>query len=118
MHTRDKGNKAEDMVADALISKGHIIVERNVYGQKGEIDIVSIKDKTLYIYEVKSLIVHNDLEDHIDPLGAIDKNKIQRIKSVFKEKLWKTYCSFSIKIYGVRVLIFKHKTKITFVEVI
>lgn len=47
------GNKAEDEATRYLLSLGHVIVERNWKNKFCEIDIVSIKDTTLYFTEVK-----------------------------------------------------------------
>jgi len=51
--TKKIGDDAEDVVTKHLVSKGHVILERNWKTKFCEIDIVSLKSNTLYFTEVK-----------------------------------------------------------------
>lgn len=51
--TRQIGDTAENFVAEYLISVGHEILERNWRTKYCEIDIISLKNDTLYFTEVK-----------------------------------------------------------------
>lgn len=52
--SRSKGNIAEEKACAYLRTKGFDIVDRNVYSQFGEIDIIAIKGEVLHFIEVKS----------------------------------------------------------------
>lgn len=54
MHTKAKGNLAEDRGAEYLRKNGFRIIERNVYNRFGEIDIIALRDNVLHFVEVKS----------------------------------------------------------------
>ena len=54
MHTKAKGNIAEDRACEYLRSRGFRIIDRNVYNRFGEIDIIALKDSVLHFVEVKS----------------------------------------------------------------
>ncbi len=54
MHTKAKGNIAEERGCDYLRSHGCRIIDRNVYNRFGEIDIIALKDNVLHFVEVKS----------------------------------------------------------------
>lgn len=58
------GQKGEKLAADYLEKKGHKIIFRNYRSGRSELDIISEKDRTLVISEVKSF--------HSDPLGAAE----------------------------------------------
>lgn len=58
------GQKGEELAAGFLQSKGHRIISRNYRFQKSELDIISIKDNTLVVSEVKSYLS--------PPLGAAE----------------------------------------------
>jgi putative endonuclease len=52
---RQFGNKGEDEVVKDLKKSGFRIVARNYLKKWGEIDIIALKDKILYFYEVKTV---------------------------------------------------------------
>jgi len=52
--SRSKGNIAEEKACAYLRTEGFDIVDRNVYSQFGEIDIIAIKGEVLHFIEVKS----------------------------------------------------------------
>lgn len=47
------GTLAEQRAVQMLLSKGHAIIAQNFRTKFGEIDIISKKDSTLYLHEVK-----------------------------------------------------------------
>lgn len=51
--TKEIGNASEDIVANELARRGHVVLERNWKTKFCEIDIVSQKDDTVYFVEVK-----------------------------------------------------------------
>ena len=52
--TQSTGEKGESAAVQYLKKEGFVIVERNVAGKYGEIDIVARKGKTHYFFEVKA----------------------------------------------------------------
>jgi putative endonuclease len=53
-HTRARGDAAEDAAETYLRAQGYQIVERNVAGKLGEIDLVALDGETLVFVEVKA----------------------------------------------------------------
>lgn len=51
--TRDIGNKGENLACSLLEKRGYLIVDRNVRGRFGEIDIVAKKDGIYHFIEVR-----------------------------------------------------------------
>lgn len=54
MHTKARGNIAEERGCEYLRSNGCRIIDRNVYNRFGEIDIIALKNNVLHFVEVKS----------------------------------------------------------------
>ena len=54
MHTREKGQKGEEISCRFLESKGFTIVVQNYQKKWGEIDIIAKKKGVLYFVEVKT----------------------------------------------------------------
>ena len=52
-NTTSVGKKAESVVAEYLVKKGHKIIERNYKTKFAEIDIISVKNDKVYFTEVK-----------------------------------------------------------------
>lgn len=50
----DLGNLGEALATEYLIEKGYTILEKNWRYLKAEIDIIALKNNTLYIVEVKT----------------------------------------------------------------
>lgn len=67
MHTRAKGNLAEERGCEYLRNKGCRIVDRNVYNRFGEIDIIAIRDNVLHFVEVKSAQSYEQAVNNISP---------------------------------------------------
>ena len=74
--TKKIGDKAEDEAANHLMRNGHEIVERNWKTKYCEIDIVSVKDGTIYFTEVK----YRKRPDQGGGLAAITKKKLGQMK--------------------------------------
>ena len=72
MHTRYKGNIAENKAVEFLEDSGYEIVDRNFYTKFGEIDIIAEKDDILHFVEVKS-------GDSFQPIYNVTKSKLQKI---------------------------------------
>ncbi|MDR3297955.1 MAG: ribonuclease HII [Candidatus Nomurabacteria bacterium] len=79
------GNQAEDKVATYLSGQDHIILDRNWRTKTCEIDIISIKDSTLYFTEVK----YRKDPTHGSGLEAITKSKLTQM-----QKAATTYLKF------------------------
>lgn len=74
--TKQLGDKAERIVQDFLIKKGHTVIARNFKTRWCEIDIVSIKNKTLFFTEVK----YRSSDDFGGALMAVDVKKQMQMK--------------------------------------
>lgn len=65
MHTRAKGNIAEERGCDYLRQHGCQIIDRNVYNRFGEIDIIALRDKVIHFVEVKSALSYEQAVNNI-----------------------------------------------------
>lgn len=74
--TKKIGDKAEDVVADYLVSLGHTIVSRNWKTKYCEIDIVSCHNDVYYFTEVK----YRKQENQGGGLAAITPKKLHQMK--------------------------------------
>lgn len=70
------GAVAEEVAANYLVRQGHEIIERNWKTKYCEIDIVSMKDETVYFTEVK----YRKRPDQGGGLAAITKKKLDQMK--------------------------------------
>jgi putative endonuclease len=84
MHTKAKGNIAEDRGCEYLRSHGFRILERNVYNRFGEIDIVAFKDQVLHFVEVKSALTYEQA------VNNITTSKLQKLNRTIAMYLQKT----------------------------
>lgn len=89
MHTKAKGNIAEDRGCDYLRSHGFRILERNVYNRFGEIDIVALKDQVLHFVEVKSA------QSYEQAVNNITASKLQKLNRTIATYLQKTKYSMA-----------------------
>lgn len=95
---RIRGLEGEDLAAAYLEKKRFKIIDRNFRGQRGEIDIVAKKGKTLYFLEVKA----RGRGSIIDPLEAVTPQKQQSIRRTAEHyllknpKMEKMPCSFGV----------------------
>ncbi len=78
--SKQVGNKAEDLAAEFLKSRGYEIIERNYRYGKGEIDIIALDPEnnfTVFV-EVKS----RDSLEFGDPINAMTRGKIKQVKRI------------------------------------
>lgn len=84
MHTRAKGNQAEERGCEFLRKQGCRIIDRNVYNRFGEIDIIALRDEVLRFVEVKSAASY---EQAINNLTLAKLQKLHRtIQSYLQTK--------------------------------
>ena len=83
MNTKITGNEGENRAADYLVSKGFEIIERNWRTNRGEIDIIALKNDILVFVEVKTL--PNGTLDMIQ--RELNNQKRQRILKTSKRFL-------------------------------
>ncbi len=91
MHTKAKGNLAEERGCEYLRQNGFRIIDRNVYNRFGEIDIIAMRDNVLHFVEVKSAQSYEQAINNITP------SKLQKLGRTIqfylqKKKLNSDYC--------------------------
>ena len=91
MHTKAKGNIAEDRACEYLRSNGYRIIDRNVYNRFGEIDIVALKENVIHFVEVKSGLTYESA------VNNITRSKLQKLNRTLQtylqqKKLNSDYC--------------------------
>ncbi len=85
MNTKLTGNQGENRASEYLESKGFEIIERNWRTNRGELDIIAVKNDILVFVEVKTL-----------PNGTLDM--IQReLNSQKRQRIIKTSKRFLLK---------------------
>lgn len=92
MHTRARGDIAEERGCAYLRMKGLRIIDRNVYNRFGEIDIIAISpDNTLHFIEVKSAQTYEQAANNIT---ASKLQKLNRAIQTYlqKKRLNTDYC--------------------------
>lgn len=77
MEARNPGRAAESRVCEYLVNSGYEIIERNWTCRAGEIDIIALKDETVYFMEVKSSF--SGREDLA--LEKMNTSKIEKIRN-------------------------------------
>ena len=91
VHTKAKGNLAEERGCEYLRQNGFRIIDRNVYNRFGEIDIIAMRDNVLHFVEVKSAQSYEQAINNITP------SKLQKLGRTIqfylqKKKLNSDYC--------------------------
>ncbi|HQS66622.1 MAG TPA: YraN family protein [Sulfuricurvum sp.] len=91
MHTKARGNIAEERACEYLRSQGCRIIDRNVYNRFGEIDIIAFKENVLHFVEVKSGMTYESA------VNNITKSKLQKLTRTIhtyqqQKKLDTDYC--------------------------
>lgn len=91
MHTKAKGNLAEEKGCDYLRQNGFRIIDRNVYNRFGEIDIIALRDNVFHFVEVKSA---QSYEQAVNNLSSSKLQKLTRTIQFYlqKKKLNSDYC--------------------------
>lgn len=99
MHTKAKGNLAEDKGCEYLRAKGFRIIDRNVYNRFGEIDIIAIRDNVLHFVEVKSAMSY---EQAVNNITASKLQKLNRTIQTYlqKKKFSLDYCVDALIVTG------------------
>lgn len=85
MESQKRGRHCEDMVCHYLEQKGHKIVSRNFCTRYGEIDILSAKDGTLCVVEVKSMSPSWDDDQIQFKVGPQKRLRMKRALEIFLE---------------------------------
>lgn len=81
MHTRARGNIAEERGCEYLRNQGFRIIDRNVYNRFGEIDIIAIKENVIHFVEVKSAVSYEQAINNITP------SKLQKLNRTIQTYL-------------------------------
>lgn len=82
MSTTDTGRQAEDAVAKYLSAHGYRVLEQNWRTRWCEIDIVAVKENTVYFVEVK----YRRSSQQGDGLDYITPKKLQQMS--FAAEMW------------------------------
>ncbi len=77
---KDIGKAGETAACVYLRSKGHNVLARNMKIGRGEIDILTIKDKTIHIVEVKT----SRADSPLAPEESLTPIKLKRLTSLAK----------------------------------
>lgn len=91
MHTKAKGDLAEEKGCDYLRARGLRIIDRNVYNRFGEIDIIAIRENVLHFIEVKSA---QNYEQAVHNLTSAKLQKLNRTIQFYlqQKRLNGDYC--------------------------
>jgi putative endonuclease len=81
MHTRARGNIAEERGCEYLRNHGCRIIDRNVYNRFGEIDIIAIRENVIHFVEVKSALNYEQAVNNITP------SKLQKLNRTIQTYL-------------------------------
>ncbi|MDD5158824.1 MAG: YraN family protein [Sulfuricurvum sp.] len=81
MHTRARGNIAEERGCEYLRNKGVRIIDRNVYNRFGEIDIIAMHENVMHFVEVKSAQSYEQAVNNITP------SKLQKLNRTIQTYL-------------------------------
>ena len=113
MNTRRFGIIGEKIAQDYLRKKGYKILETNFYTKRGEIDIITCKDKCIIFVEVKT---RTNLKFGT-PAMAVNITKKKRIISSAKTFLFlHKLQNYEIRFDVVEVFISDGKCKINHIE--
>ncbi len=97
----DLGKKGEEIACEFLRKSGYLILNKNWFYQKAELDIVAYKNNTLVIVEVKTRSVHY----HADTDDLISNKKLKLIYGAadryieVKNILWEVRYDFIVVIF-------------------
>ena len=75
---RELGQAGEDLAARFLKQQGFSILERNVRSRFGEIDLVALKKREIYIVEVKT----RSSDDYGEPIESVPWHRLRRLKKM------------------------------------
>jgi putative endonuclease len=112
--TRERGNTAENIVAEYLAEKKYKIIKRNFhFGKFGEIDIICEYNNMLVFIEVRSRFSQNS----IDPIETFSYKKRRSVMKtiegyLYVNKITNKDCRFDF----IKVDMFYDSPKITHIE--
>lgn len=112
--TRERGDKAENIVAEYLNQKGFKIIKRNFhFGKVGEIDIICEQDNLLIFIEVRSRYSQNSI-DPIETFSYKKRNSIRKTIDgyLYVNKITNKDCRFDF----IKIDMFYDSPKITHIE--
>jgi len=101
VHTRARGNIAEERGCEYLRQNGFRILDRNVYNRFGEIDIIALRDDVIHFVEVKSAQTYEQAVNNITP------SKLQKLHRAIQTYLQKKRLNFD---YCIDALIISEDT--------
>lgn len=84
--SREVGNEAETLAAEALGAAGYEVIERNYSCRVGEIDIIAKKDGFICFVEVK----YRNPKGYGTAIDAVTKTKIRKILMTARKYLYET----------------------------
>ncbi len=92
-HTRNIGNKGEDIGCTFLEGKGFIIVGRNYSKKWGELDIIAEKDNTIHFFEVKSIRISGNMANNSKSGQSIHRpeDNVHGLKAKRQRRIIETY---------------------------
>ncbi|MCB1179215.1 MAG: YraN family protein [Leptospiraceae bacterium] len=88
MSTTSAGKEGEVLAVQYLLQLGHSVLEQNFRNKTGEIDIISLKEGTIFFVEVKTW-----QKNFIHPLESFTNSKMNKMRNLagyfFYKKNWK-----------------------------
>lgn len=109
MHTRAKGNIAEEHGCNYLRQHGFRIIDRNVYNRFGEIDIIALRENVIHFVEVKSAASYEQAVNNITPSKL--QKLLRAIQSYLqKKKLNSDYCIDALIVVEEKVILIENIT--------
>ena len=102
MHTKAKGDLAEEKGCDYLRARGLRIIDRNVYNRFGEIDIIAMQGEVLHFVEVKSATTYDQA---VYNLTRAKLQKLNRTISFYlqQKRLRCDYCIDALIVNGEEI---------------
>jgi len=109
VHTRAKGNIAEEHGCNYLRQHGFRIIDRNVYNRFGEIDIIALRENVIHFVEVKSAASYEQAVNNITPSKL--QKLLRAIQSYLqKKKLNSDYCIDALIVVEEKVILIENIT--------
>ena len=110
------GKIGEDFACEFLKDKGFTIKDRGYKSKFGEIDIIAIKDKKVYFFEVKT-----SASEKVTPFDNMNFRKVQNFKRnvevyILKHKFHELGVMFSINFIAVYLNNDKTLKKVELIE--
>lgn len=72
------GRVAEILVAEHLLARGYVILEKNWRIRSGEIDLIALSKGCVVFIEVKA----RRMSSHFDPFEAVDAHKMKKLRDL------------------------------------